>query len=203
MGCRQCTAPCECRVCFCDHIKQGVIPAKLLDLGMPLTTCERCRAASRLQTAHPLLVSVRSVALRPSRNRSPEPDSVALKLAPGMKPLFTATCQVARSTSAHCCEAHSHAHEEHGNRLQLHHHLMLAVQASTSVQSVCVSRELALFTWVVMGALDVTAFSAVAGRRTVSLMGCVVWKSCRVQVAYKRLECTSDYCCHASGTDRV
>lgn len=39
-----------------------------------------------------------------------------------------------------------------------------------------------MVTWVVMGALDVTALSAVAGRRTVSLMGCVVWKSCRVCV---------------------
>jgi hypothetical protein len=33
-------------------------------------------------------------------------------------------------------------------------------------------------TWVVMGALEVTALSAVAGSRTVSLMGFVVWKSC-------------------------
>jgi hypothetical protein len=44
--------------------------------------------------AHPLLVSVRSVAFRPSKNSSPAPDSVAAKAVPGVKPLFTATCQL-------------------------------------------------------------------------------------------------------------
>lgn len=48
-----------------------------------------------------------------------------------------------------------------------------------------VSMDLRMVTWVVMGALDVMALSAVAGRRTVSLMGCVVWKSCREQETYK------------------